>query len=194
MTNEASLHFSSEKLLLSNERKMEKMHQITGQVNVHNKPIARGDIRNLLKAYSGAIALDQIRVDALPPASFHPEYSRGMWLRYRRSNIAFIDHLLRTTRDISQQLLQKLNLVACTRDPTVVRKVFVELLSMGATDTLSPGQIDTAPLFFTALVEDVGTGGTWCRADVNAKASFERWLDLIDPLSLAEDPECQYLA
>jgi hypothetical protein len=117
-----------------------------------------------------------------------------MWLRYRRCNIAFINQLLRTTRDISQQLLQNLNLVACTREPQVVRKVVIELLSMGAANSLAPGQIDTAPLFFTALVEDVGTAWTGYRADVNAKARFERWLDLIDPLSLAEDPECQYLA
>jgi hypothetical protein len=76
-----------------------------------------------------------------------------------------------------------------------VRKEFIELLSMGAAPSLAPGQIDTAPLFFAVLVEDVGTG--WIRggrADVNTRARFEKWLDLVDPLSLAEDPECQYLA
>jgi hypothetical protein len=81
-----------------------------------------------------------------------------------------------------------------TRSQTSVAIYSVDGLNLGAANSLAPGQIDTAPLFFTALVEDVGTGWTGCRADVNAKARFERWLDLIDPLSLAEDPECQYLA
>jgi hypothetical protein len=171
---------------------MEKRHRLI--VHDHN-PITRGDIRNLLRAYSGAIALDQIRVDALPLVSFHPGYSRGMWLTYRRAHIAFITQLLRTTRDMPKRLVQELNLVAGTREPKVVRKEFIELLSMGAARSLAPGQIDTAPLFFAALVEDVGTG--WIRggrADVNTRARFEKWLDLVDPLSLAEDPECQYLA
>jgi hypothetical protein len=44
-----------------------KVHEHPGN---KSKPINRGDIRNLLRAYAGAIALDQIRVDALPPDSF----------------------------------------------------------------------------------------------------------------------------
>ena len=63
---------------------MKRKHSINVQANAHNKPIARRDIRNLLRAYAGAIALDQIRVDALPPASFHPEYDGAMWLMWRR--------------------------------------------------------------------------------------------------------------
>jgi hypothetical protein len=43
--------------------------------------IKRRDIRNLLQAYSAAIALDQFRVDALQRKHFHPYYSRGMWFR-----------------------------------------------------------------------------------------------------------------
>jgi hypothetical protein len=65
---------------------------------------------------------------------------------------------------------------------------------MGAASSLASGQIDTAPLLFAAVVEDVGTG--WIEflgADANARARFERWLDIVDPLSLAEDPESQYL-
>jgi hypothetical protein len=174
---------------------MKMKHRIKVQANAVNKPIARGDIRNLLRAYSGAIALDQIRVNALPTTSFHPQYSRGMWLRYRRRHIDFINQLLRTTRELSKQLLQKLDLVACTREPIVVRNAIINLLSNGACGAFAPGQIDTAPLFFAALVEDVGTGWiTSSGANENARSRFEKWLQLIDPLSVAGDPECQYLA
>jgi hypothetical protein len=58
---------------------------------------------------------------------------------------------------MSKKLVQKVNLVACTREPKFIRKQFIELLSQGAANSLAPGQIDTAPLFFTALVENVGT-------------------------------------
>jgi hypothetical protein len=169
---------------------MKEKQRTTVQANARNKPIAPGDLRNLLRAYSGAIELDQIRVDALPPSSFHPEYSRGMWLRWRRRHIDFINQLLRTTRDMSQQLLQNLNLVAGTREPKVVRNAVVELLGMGAAESLTPGQIDTAPLFLAALVDHVGVGWITGGANVNARTRLERWLEPIDPLSVAEDPEC----
>lgn len=171
------------------------------QVEVHDrpdyesKPISRGDIRNLLRAYAGAIALDQIRVDALPPDSFDPAYHRGMWLRWRRCHLAFINKLLETTRELPQELLQNINLVATTAEPAFVRKVFVDMLGMGAGNSLAPRVIDTAPLFFAALVEDIGTGWTRLRGGSHhARARFEGWLDVTDPLSIAGDPECRYLA
>jgi hypothetical protein len=165
----------------------------------NQRPITRGDIRNMLTAYSGAIALDQLKVDALPPTSFHPSYSRGMWLRYRRIHIAFVDQLLCSTRDIPSKLLQKINLMAATQNPKRVRRAIVNFLSIGATGSWSPGQIDSAPLFFAALVEDVGIGHVGREKynfgrDVykNHRKRFERWLSLVDPLSIADDPECQY--
>src|ERR1700739_1595573 len=101
---------------MKNKRRV-KVHDDVG-----SKPISRGDIRNLLRAYSGAIALDQIRVDALPPASFDPAYYRGMWLRWRRCHVAFINQLIETTRDVSRELLQNLTLVAITAEPAFCRK------------------------------------------------------------------------
>lgn len=173
--------------------------KMKAQANTNHKLITRGDVRNLLRAYSGAIALDQVRVDALPSGSLHPEYDRGMWLRSRRRHVAFIDQLCDTTRDISKKLLRDISLVAATKEPKVVRKAFILLLSMGANGELDPGPINTAPLFFSVLVEDVGTG--WleysddinAQKDVNASLRFADWLNLTDPLSIAEDPECQYL-
>jgi hypothetical protein len=174
---------------------MKSKRRVKAHEDTDNKPINRGDIRNLLRAYSGAIALDQIRVDALPPDSFAPAYYRGMWLRWRRCHVAFINQLLETTRDVSRELLQNLNLVAITAEPAFVRKVVVNLLGTGAANSLAPGVIDTAPLFFAALVEDIGTGWTRLKGgNHNARARFESWLDVTDPLSIAEDPECLYLA
>jgi hypothetical protein len=165
----------------------------------NQRQITRGDIRNMLTAYSGAIALDQLKVDALPSTSFHPFYSRGMWLRWRRSHIAFIDQLHGSTRDIPSELLQKINVMAAAQNPKRVRRAIVNFLSIAVSESWSAGQIDSAPLFFAALVEDVGTGAVGREKynfgrDVykNRRKRFERWLRLVDPLSIADDPECQY--
>jgi hypothetical protein len=117
-----------------------------------------------------------------------------MWLRYRQSHITFINDLLRSTQEMPLQLLKKLNVVTAARKPVVVRRAIVRLLSHGSTDLFAPGQIDSARLFFSALVEDVGIGPIGHGANRNSRLRFTRWLDPIDPLSIAEDPECKYLA
>jgi hypothetical protein len=158
----------------------------------YEQEITHDDIRNLLLAYCGAIALDQIRVDALPPASFHREYSRGMWLRYRRRHLHFISRLLATSERIPTRQLGKLTGLATARKPAVVREAMVELLSLAATDSLSPGQIDTASLFFRALIEHVGKGSFLAAGGGDCSSRIKQWLVEPDPLSIAEDPECGY--
>jgi hypothetical protein len=41
------------------------------------------DIRNVLAGFAAAIELDQIRVDCLPPAKFHPPYDEYIWRNWR---------------------------------------------------------------------------------------------------------------
>src|SRR5262245_56045980 len=62
------------------------------------------DIRDLLTGFAASIELDQIRVDALSPEKFHPEYSDSMWRNYRRDHLQFIDQLLPTVDTISPAL------------------------------------------------------------------------------------------
>jgi len=43
------------------------------------KTLTTEDMRDLLTGFAAAIEFDQILVDALPPESFHPDYSPDMW-------------------------------------------------------------------------------------------------------------------
>jgi hypothetical protein len=113
--------------------------------------IKRRDIRNLLRAYSGAIALDQFNVDALPKKHFHAYYRRELWFHWRQCNVDFINKLLATTGALPSKLLSSLTVLAARRDPIVVRKTMVVMLATGASGSLVPGQIDTETLFFRAL-------------------------------------------
>jgi len=174
-----------------------KKHTNPNKSQFDKLSIKRRDIRNLLQAYSGAIALDQFKVDALPSKHFHRYYSRGMWFRWRQCHFDFINELLATAGAIPTKLLRGLTVLAARRDPLVVRKTMVEMLAQGAANSLAPGQIDTATLFFLALLESAGDGsfdpGEY-RNCKHCKARMTRWLALTDPLSIAEDPECGYLA
>ena len=43
-----------------------KKHNKSNRSSINELSLTRRDIRNLLRAYKGAIALDQFKVDALP--------------------------------------------------------------------------------------------------------------------------------
>ena len=79
--------------------------------------IKRRDIRNLLRAYSGAIALDQFKVDALPRRYFN----RGTWVTRRQCHLDLINELLATIGAIPSKLPTGLTVLAARRDPAVVR-------------------------------------------------------------------------
>jgi hypothetical protein len=158
--------------------------------------ITRRDIRNLLRAYSGAIALDQFNVDALPKNSFHVYYKREVWVHWRRRNIDFINKLLATTEALPSKLLSSLTVLAARRDPVVVRETMVGMLATGAVGSIVPGQIDTATLFFQALLESVGNEAFTPddhRDCEHRKTRMTQWVALIDPLSIADDPDNGYL-
>jgi hypothetical protein len=132
----------------------------------------------------------------LPRKHFHRYYRRGLWIIWRQSHLSFIDELVATTGAIPRTLLKDLTVLAARRDPLIVRKTMVEMLALGAARSLAPRQIDTATSFFQGLLVSVGDGSFEpgypnCK---HSKARLTRWLALIDPLSIAEDPECGYLA
>jgi hypothetical protein len=105
-----------------------KKHTNPNNSQFDEPSIKRRDIRNLLQAYSGAIALDQFKVDALPRKHFHRYYRRGLWVIWRKSHLSFIDKLVATTGAIPRKLLSDLTVLAARRDPLVVRKTMVEIL------------------------------------------------------------------
>jgi hypothetical protein len=158
--------------------------------------ITRRDIRNLLRAYIGAIALDQIWVDALSPKHFNRDYWRIMKVHYRKIHFEFIDKLLATTGAMPKKLLSGLTMLAFRRDPVVVREAMVEILAQGACQSLAPGELDDATRFFQALLESVGDGSFESAMEHDApkscKASMARWLKITDPLSIALDEGCGY--
>jgi hypothetical protein len=109
--------------------------------------LAHRDIRDLLTGFAASIELDQIRVDALSPEKFHPEYNDSMWRNYRRHHLEFIDQLLPTVDTIPSALLQSLAQLAVAYEPAIVREAIVDLFAVAANDVCPPEVFETAELF-----------------------------------------------
>jgi hypothetical protein len=58
--------------------------------------LTHADIRDLLRGFGAAIELDQLRVDAMPAAKFHPAYDDSMWRRWRDDHISYARRLVST--------------------------------------------------------------------------------------------------
>jgi hypothetical protein len=156
-----------------------------------SKTLTTEDIRDLLAGFSAAIELDQIRVDALAPGKFHPCYSSGMWRRWRRYHLDYINQLLPTVNGMPPALLEELTRLALTSEPLAVREKAIELFSSAASGDCAG--LETASLFFGWLIVEVSRGSE-IKPTVgdNARTSMMRWLSTTDPLRIAEDPECGY--
>jgi hypothetical protein len=125
-----------------------KKHNSPNRSQFDELSIKRRD-RNLLQAYSSAIALDQSKVDALPRKHFDRYYSRGMWFRWRQCHLDFINELLASAAAMPTKLLRSLTMIAAlARSVGCERKTMVEILSLGASDSLAPGQMIPQPGFF----------------------------------------------
>jgi hypothetical protein len=155
--------------------------------------LSHADIMAFLLAFAEAVALDLERVESLPTESFHPLYDPKKW-RYHRQDCLYVLFGLRaTTKGIAYRLLKALTAVSIGQESPLVRREFVKLLRHNARTNAS-GYNDSAPELFEELIKRVGIA---CSAPVkagDARARMMSWIAPIDPLGIAEDPECGYLA
>lgn len=156
------------------------------------KALTHEHIRMVLRNFSAAIQLDQRRVDALPPAQFHPQYNDEMWRVWRADHMSYIKRrLLSTVGAIPSALLVELTTIATTYDPMVVRREVLELFA-DAVSGSCPEELTTAENFFGWLIKGVRRHPSGRRRSASAKGAMAKWLADNDPLRIAEDPECQY--
>lgn len=156
------------------------------------KALTRQDIRDLLLGFAAAIELDQLRVDALPPETFHPEYDDGMWRRWRRYHLAYIDQLLATVPAMPSGMLKNLTEVAITYEPAAVGEIAVDLFADAASGSCPEEELGTAVLFFGWLIKDVCGKFQEKSISCDARARMMHWLPVTDPLNFSKDPECGY--
>ncbi len=153
--------------------------------------LTAADVRDLLAGFAAAIQLDQIWVGSLPSERFHPEYDPGMWRRWRRSHLNYIDQLLPTVDALPVAVLEELTQVAITYEPAVVGERVRDLFADAAAGNFSEEELETATLFFGRLIKEVG-----CRPKGEpvgyARDLIRQWLSVDDPLCIAQDPECGY--
>ena len=156
------------------------------------KTLTADDIRDLLTGFAAAIELDQIRLDALPRGRFHPLYSPGMWRRWRRSHLDYINQLLPTLNAMPLALLQELTRIALRYDPAGVQEMMLDLFSEAASGSWPEEDCETATLFFGWLVKDVSGRLKPKSTYHDARIMMMQWVTVTDPLRIADDPECGY--
>jgi hypothetical protein len=155
--------------------------------------LTHADIRNLLKGFSAAIELDQLRVDAMPAAKFHVHYDDGMWRRWRSSHISYINKLLSSVDRIPPAMLRELTWIAMTYEPKVIGHVALDLFSQAAGDDDPGEELATAEGFFGWLIKQAGDDSQHNSPRSQcARSSILQWLAVADPLRIARDSECGY--
>ena len=149
------------------------------------------DIRNLLGGLSGAIELDQLRVDAMPAERFLPSYNDGMWRDWRAGHIGHIAKLRASVETIPAAMLTELTRIAIDHEPKAIEDIMLELFAevVGA---CPEGELATAGLFFGCLIRQVGEHAEGSSGSQGARDSILKWMDFADPLHIARDPECGY--
>jgi hypothetical protein len=149
------------------------------------------DIQNFLKRLSVAIALDQAHVDALPAERFSPQYDDAMWRDWRHGHRAFIDQLVLTADTMEPATLNELTKLSITRDPGLIGGVMLEIFAEIVCGSCSQEDCGSAEQFFGWLIEQVRDRAE-SKSRAGARISMLQWLPLIDPLRIAQDPECAY--
>jgi hypothetical protein len=149
------------------------------------------DVKNFLKRASAAIQLDQVYVDALPSESFAREYDDSMWRVWRREHRSLINKLLRTADAIQPATLRELTRITAIHEPShigaVVLDLFAELVGGNSAE-----DIPTAEQFFSWAIRQLPR---WSKSGTHkegARASILQWVPLLDPLHIADDPQCGY--
>jgi hypothetical protein len=157
-----------------------------------SETLASKDVGNFLKRASTAIEFDQVLVDTLPAEGFSPEYSDGMWRAWRSDHRTFIDRLASTVDKIPPAMLRKLTGIATTYEPALVENVVVELFALIVGGCCPAEDYGSAELFFGEIIRQLNTQFKGAPRRESARASILRWLPVVDPLRIAQDPECAY--
>jgi hypothetical protein len=155
------------------------------------KILTHADIRELLQGFGVAIELDQLRVDALPAAKFHPLYNDSTWRRWREGHINYISRLLSTVDAIPPAILGELTGIAIAYEPEVVGNIALELFAE-AVNNSCPEELGTAARLLGCLIRQVGEQPEVSARQRDARTAMSRWLPTADPLRIAKDPECEY--
>jgi len=153
--------------------------------------LTQADIRDLLRGFDAAIELDQLRVDTMPAAKFHPAYDDSMWRGWRRNHRSYTTKLLSTVDAIPSEMLGELTRIAVTYEPDLIRHITLELFAEVVCEG-PPGELGTAELFFGCLIKQVGAQSEGRPRHQAAKTSILQWLPVTDPLRVAQDRECGY--
>lgn len=155
------------------------------------KALIKADFRKFLEALSHRIQLDQIYVDSLPREQLSCIYDGGLWCDWRRDTSVFIDKLIASTDGMSSSALQGLTEVALSFNPAVVARIMQETFAEIVSGSSAEG-CETAQHFFEWVAGEVVRQGRGKRLNRNARKAMSQWLPAIDPLGIAQDPECGY--
>jgi hypothetical protein len=154
--------------------------------------LEHADIEIVLRRFSAAIERDQLRIDAMPRAKFHPLYHDAMWRDWRHGHRIYVNVLASTVADMPLLLLEKLSAIARSYKPEFIRAVILEILSEVVSGSCDQDEYATAGRLFEGLIEQVHKRAKATARGERAKVSLARWFPLSDPLRIALDPECVY--
>ena len=152
------------------------------------------DARNLLKRVANAIEFDQVLVDTLPAEAFSPAYNDGMWRNWRRDHSSFVNRLASTVNRIPPAMLSELTRIATTCEPALVGQTMLELLAEIVGGCCPEEDYASAKLFFGEIIRQLNAAQSKGAPPQHesARAAILRWLPVVDPLRIAQDPECAY--
>lgn len=154
--------------------------------------LEHADIETVLRRFSAAIERDQLRIDAMPRAKFHPSYDDAMWRDWRHGHRIYVNFLASTVADMPLLLLEKLSAIAPSYKPEFIRGVILEIFSEVVSGSCDQEQYATAGQLFEGLIKQVQERAKATTGGERAKVSLARWFPLVDPLRIASDPECVY--
>jgi hypothetical protein len=154
--------------------------------------LQHADIETVLRRFSAAIERDQLRIDAMPRAKFHPSYDDVMWRDWRRGHRIYLNRLVSTVVDMPLVTIEKLSTIARSYKPEFIRAVILEILSEVVSGCCDQDEYATAGQLFEDLIKQVQERARATARDQNATVSLARWFPLSDPLRIAVDPECLY--
>jgi hypothetical protein len=153
--------------------------------------LTHADIRDLLNGFGASIELDQLRVNAIPAAKFHPLYNDSMWRGWREGHISYINKLLSTVDAVPSEILRELTGIAIACEPEVIGNIALELFAEAVSNGC-PEELGTAQQLLRCLIRLVGQRSEVSPRQQDAKSAMLRWLPVTDPLRIAQDPECRY--